>query len=324
MVVNDYRITFDLDVVSLVLIDDGDELRDILGNEGLELEQLPELKLLPQNGKLDTVYGASLHSLLSAFDASRHDFLFQDLPQTPASVALLPLVRNGELIGSMNLGSTHADRFVEGTGTDFLERIAAVVAICIENSENHERLKRLGLTDPLTRINNRRFFDQRLDEEVSDALRHKQSLSCMFLDVDKFKRVNDELGHQSGDFILQGVAMLINSQLRTSDVFARYGGEEFIVLLPNTIIEFAMEIAERIRTGIEDHAFNLPEKSNFHITISIGISSLGISTGATDHDVRGHAETLVDTADQALLTAKESGRNRVVCAAPSLAKAVGG
>lgn len=324
MVVYNYRTTFELDIVSLALVDTGNELRCILSNEGLELEQLPELKLLLKSGTLDNIYGASLRPVLSTFESSAHSFLFQDLPQTPASIALLPLVRHGELIGSLNLGSARSDRFVKGTGTDFLERLAAVVAICIENSANHERLKRLGLTDPLTRVNNRRFFDQRLNEEVSDALRHPQSLSCMFLDIDKFKNVNDKLGHQSGDLVLQDVAMLIHSQLRTSDIFARYGGEEFIVLLPNTTLEFTMEIAERIRKRVEEHVFSLPEESHLQITISIGLSSLDLSAGAVDRNVSEHAEALVDTADQALLNAKQSGRNQVICARTSIAKALVG
>ncbi|MCK5092452.1 MAG: GGDEF domain-containing protein, partial [Gammaproteobacteria bacterium] len=149
-------------------------------------------------------------------------------------------------------------------------------------------------------------------EEVSDALRHQQPLSCIFLDIDKFKRVNDELGHQSGDLVLQDVAMLINSQLRTSDIIARYGGEEFVVLLPDTTVESAMEIAERIRARIEEHVFVLPEGKRMHITISSGLSML--VTDTADPNVRELANELVDHADQALLMAKEGGRNRAVSA----------
>ena len=312
MVVYGYRATFELDVVSLALLDTRNELRGILANEGLNLDQIPELKLMPKNGALDLIHGASLRPVLNTYNPFSHGLLFQDLPQVPASVALLPLVRNGELIGSMNLGSARPDRYEKGMDTDFLEHLAAVVAICTENAVNHERLKRMGLTDPLTRVNNRRFFDQRLYEEVSDALRHQQPLSCIFLDIDKFKRVNDELGHQSGDLVLQDVAMLINSQLRTSDIIARYGGEEFVVLLPDTTVESAMEIAERIRARIEEHVFVLPEGKRMHITISSGLSML--VTDTADPNVRELANELVDHADQALLMAKEGGRNRAVSA----------
>lgn len=312
MVVYGYRATFELDVVSLALLDTRNELRGILANEGLNLDQIPELKLLSKDGALDSIYGASLKPVLNTYSRFSHGLLFQDLPQVPSSVALLPLVRNGELIGSMNLGSARPDRYGKGMDTDFLEHLAAVVAICTENAVNHERLKRMGLTDPLTRVNNRRFFDQRLYEEVSDALRHQQPLSCIFLDIDKFKRVNDELGHQSGDLVLQDVAMLINSQLRTSDIIARYGGEEFVVLLPDTTVESAMEIAERIRTRIEEHVFVLPEGKRLHVTISSGLSML--VTDTADPNVRELANELVDHADQALLMAKEGGRNRAVSA----------
>lgn len=312
MVVYGYRATFELDVVSLALLDSRNELRDILANEGLSLDQIPELKLLSKDGALDSIYGASLRPVLNTYNPFSHGLLFQGLPQVPSSVALLPLVRNGELIGSMNLGSARPDRYEKGMDTDFLEHLAAVVSICTENAVNHERLKRMGLTDPLTRVNNRRFFDQRLYEEVSDALRHQQPLSCIFLDIDKFKTVNDEFGHQSGDLVLQDVAMLINSQLRTSDIIARYGGEEFVVLLPDTTVESAMEIAERIRARVEEHVFVLPEGKRLHVTISSGLSML--ATDTTDPNVRELANQLVDHADQALLMAKEGGRNRAVSA----------
>jgi uncharacterized protein YigA (DUF484 family) len=147
MVVNNYRVTFELDSVSLALIDTGSELRCILGDEGLDFRALPECKLLPI-GALGGIYGTSCKPILSPYQASPHGFLFQGISNTPVSVALLPLVRHGELIGSLNLGSSSLQRFVEGTGTDFLEHLAAVVAICIENSLNHERLKKIGLTDP--------------------------------------------------------------------------------------------------------------------------------------------------------------------------------
>ena len=120
MVVNDYRTTFDLDIVSLALIDNDDELSGILRSGGLEMNLLPELQLLSHDEQLDAVYGASLQPLLCPFDSAEHGFLFRGLPKKPTSVALLPLVRNGELTGSMNLGSNHSDRFVKGTGTDFL------------------------------------------------------------------------------------------------------------------------------------------------------------------------------------------------------------
>ena len=313
MVITDYRVSFELDCVSLAVIDTHSELLCILGDEGLDPEQLPEFKLLLE-GALDPIHAAPYTPVLGGFQPSQHGLLFQNIAQVPASVALMPLVRHGVLIGSLNLGSDRPERFVTGTSTDFLEHLAAIVAICIENSLNHERLKKIGLTDPLTRVNNRRFFDQRLGEEVADALRHRQCLSCMFLDIDKFKRVNDESGHHAGDLVLQEVAMLIDSQLRTSDIIARYGGEEFVVLLPNTSVELALEIAERIRQRVEEHDFLIPEQGSLRVTISIGVSELSVAPGAVIHNQGARARALVESADQALFKAKEGGRNQIISA----------
>jgi diguanylate cyclase (GGDEF)-like protein len=136
----------------------------------------------------------------------------------------------------------------------------------------------------------------------------------MFLDIDKFKRVNDELGHHAGDLVLQHVAMLIDSQLRTSDIIARYGGEEFVVLLPSTHINFALEIAERVRRRVEEYDFVVPGHDSLPVTISIGVAELGAFSSAAPHPVSEQAKVLVDSADQALFRAKEGGRNQVVSA----------
>jgi two-component system, cell cycle response regulator len=118
--------------------------------------------------------------------------------------------------------------------TNFIEWLAAVASVCLENVANNERLKHIGLTDALTGVHNRRYFDQRLREEVDRALRKGQPLSCLLVDVDHFKHVNDKHGHLIGDAVLREVAEQIKDQLRLSDAMARYGGEEFAVLLVQT------------------------------------------------------------------------------------------
>ena len=230
------------------------------------------------------------------------------------SIALLPLVRYDELIGSLNLGSKDPERFLEGSATDFLQRLATIVAICLENATNHERLKRVGLTDSLTGVNNRRFFDQRLGEEVARARRSQEPLACLFLDIDRFKGINDTYGHRVGDRVLIEAASLIREQLRSTDVLGRYGGEEFSALLVNATQDKAMEIAERIRSAIEVHRFPWDDGEPLKATISIGVSSLEPGPSS---DNASQAENLVDRADQALYVAKNSGRNRVVAAKPA-------
>lgn len=307
-----YRTAFKLDVVSLVLYDPEYEVKRILGDVGVPLAEMEQLLFQHELDSLDGLFGISTEPQLGPFRPREQGFLFAPGSMPPASVALLPLVRYGELIGSLNLGSNEANRYVGGAATDFLQRLATIVAICLENATNHERLKRVGLTDSLTGVNNRRFFDQRLKEEVARSLRAQKPLACLFLDVDHFKSVNDQYGHKVGDQVLWEVAGLIREQLRAEDVLGRYGGEEFAALLVNASQAAALEIAERIRSVVERHVFKAVDDESLHVSISIGVAMLegentqaGIDSLATD---------FVDQADRAVYLAKQQGRNQVVLA----------
>lgn len=311
IVIHQYPLTFDLDIVSLTLLDPEYEITRMLADYGINTTKVPELLLETDYRALAHIYQNGFTPQLGIFNKDQHGHLFRMAGDVPLSVALLPMIRHGRLIGSINLGSLRQERFIKGSGTDFLQRLSAIISVCLENAANHERLKRVGLTDPLTRVNNRRFFDQRLGEEVASAIRRHQPLSCMFLDIDHFKRINDTLGHQVGDQVLSEVATLIGSQLRTSDILCRYGGEEFVVLLPNTDEESASEIAARIRATIASKVFEPAEGEPTQITISIGLSMLSSDPAG---DVTTLSETFIASADQAVYHAKETGRNRVVMA----------
>jgi len=308
-----YRRSFSLDAVTLVLYDPEYEIRRILEEEGVRVGDHPSLLFVNHREKLDNLFGENLEPKLSHFEKGKHQFLYNQLSQgymPLRSIAMLPLIRYGELIGSFNLGSFSEERFAEHSGTEFLQRLATIVAICLENATNNERLKRVGLTDPLTRINNRRFFDQRLTEEIGRSVRANEPISCLFIDIDHFKSINDENGHQQGDFILREVARLIREQLRNCDVIARYGGEEFSVLLTNTPEQIAWEVAERIRSCIDLHAFHLPESdTTLKVSVSIGISTLSGLQGL--EDVVKLGRVLIENADHALYDAKSDGRNCV-------------
>jgi two-component system, cell cycle response regulator len=311
LLLQEYKSAFDLDAVTLALVDPEYEIARILEGGTKGGAEAEGLILLESPVTLEALYGTAT-PFLGAFDVTRHGDLLQSSPCMTASVALLPLTRQGELIGSLNLGSCEEGRFTGDSGTDFLERLAAIVAICLENALNHERLKLVGLTDPLTGINNRRYFEHRCLEEITYARRHGLPLACMFLDVDKFKRINDTLGHQAGDEVLRRVAALIKSQLRASDILARYGGEEFVVLLPQSAPRVACDIAERIRASVAAQPFQPLPGESVPITISIGVSMLPGESPAKD--AAALAGKLIASADEALYRAKESGRNRVVCA----------
>jgi len=309
MVLYEYRDSKALEHVTLYLIDPEYELRRILEDEGVDLEAHPGLLFSEAPETMDFLYGARLQPYLGPYQAERHGPLFPG-PEAPASVALLPLVRRGQIIGSLNLGSAQRTRYLPGAGTDFLERLALFTAVCLENVTNHERLKRVGLTDVLTGVNNRRFFDQRLVEEVSQAQRSGRPLSCLFIDVDHFKQVNDRHGHQVGDQVLRQVAGLVRECLRTPDVLARYGGEEFAALLMGAGGSEAREIAERVRQRVAAQPFQGARGQPLSVTVSVGVATLDPHMD----DGRGPealGEALVEAADACLYRAKANGRNRV-------------
>ncbi|MDH3325706.1 MAG: DUF484 family protein [Gammaproteobacteria bacterium] len=310
IVIYEYRATSNLDHVSIVLYDPEYELRRMLEDEGVHITEHPDIIFTENISMIDSFYGFSLTPYLGAYDHSRHLKFFPRAMQNTSSVALLPLARNMELIGSLNLASHHHDRFETNSASDFLQRLASIVTVCLNNTCNQERLKKIGLTDTLTGVNNRRFYDQRLTEEVGRAQRDNLVISCLFFDVDYFKKVNDNYGHNEGDMILREVATLIRMNLRTSDVIARYGGEEFSAILNNTNDDKASEIAERIRVSIAEREFKLASGETTHVTISIGVSTL--HAGNYKSDVNKLGQQLVQSADSCLYKAKASGRNCVI------------
>lgn len=303
---SDYRRAFALDAVTLVLVDPEYELRRMLLDAGIEPESLAGLSFLVDEQTLRRGFGAGAAPVLGPFEPSRHAAFFPGAGPAPASVALLPLARSQRLNGSLNLASSERGRFVAGMATDFMERLAAIVAICLENVANQERLRHLGMTDPLTGVYNRRYFDQRLHEEANRALRSGQPLCCMMLDVDHFKRINDVFGHAAGDAVLREMTLHIKAQLRTSDVMARYGGEEFAVLLTQTEIGAALAIAERIRQTVADARFVIAGGTSLAVTLSLGVTMLDRT-----REPDTAAAALVAEADAAMYRAKNGGRNRV-------------
>ncbi len=302
---HDYPRLFQLDGVTLALVDPAHEVRALLGDEAARADLL----LLPDEARLQALYGAAPCPLLAAAQPA-HEFLFDGAPP-PASVALLPLVRQGQCLGSLNLASRDAQRFGAGSSTDFLARLAALAALCLHNALAGERLKLAGLTDALTGVHNRRYFEARCLEEVQAARRNQLPLVCMFLDVDRFKNLNDSLGHPAGDQVLRYVARLIKVQLRGSDVVARYGGEEFVVLLPATPLQSGLDTAERIRRVVAAQSVPVAGQADAHVTISIGVSMLYLPP--QDAAPAELAAAMIARADAAVYAAKQGGRNQVVC-----------
>ena len=163
------------------------------------------------------------------------------------------------------------------------------------------KVEQLAITDPLTELFNRRRFETSLENEFKRTMRYGSPNSCLMIDVDFFKKINDEFGHHAGDVVLKEIAQVIKSCIRDIDVVARWGGEEFIVLLPETKKEEALKVGMRIRETIEGHVFS---QIGRQITVSIGLA------GVPDHSI-DTAEKLIHASDLAMYEAKSNGRNRI-------------
>ncbi|SFP03159.1 diguanylate cyclase [Hydrogenimonas thermophila] len=167
-----------------------------------------------------------------------------------------------------------------------------------------KELKLLASTDPMTKLYNRRYFTNVSQHILEIAKRENQSLSLVMLDIDKFKNINDTYGHQIGDEVIISLANELTQNQRKSDIVSRYGGEEFVVLLPNTSLEEAIGVAEKLREKIDLKTINLDNYEKLKFTISLGVSEVKVFN-------EKNIEKALKRADDALYTAKESGRNRV-------------
>lgn len=172
-----------------------------------------------------------------------------------------------------------------------------------DDTEYHLMLRNMAVKDGLTRIYNKRYFNEVLEKECEYNRRNHVGLSLVFFDIDHFKQINDTWGHPAGDFILKNLAQLIESDARGYDLFARYGGEEFTFLLRAAPLDAAIRLAERVRLEVEEHIFRYDDL-DLRITVSLGVTWWGGEEPMT-------GDELVEAADKLLYEAKALGRNQV-------------
>ena len=188
----------------------------------------------------------------------------------------------------------------------YLEQLTRQSAITINRANSYSKVLQYATIDALTNLNNRRQFELRLGQEIASAKRQNNPLCAMMIDIDFFKKVNDTYGHASGDAVLKGVASIIKSALRESDIPSRYGGEEFAVLLPFTHIDEAKIVGERLRKAVETS--HIPVNIEDSDVKSINVT---ISMGLAEFSPEETGNELFERADKALYNAKKSGRNKV-------------
>lgn len=228
---------------------------------------------------------------------------YDRLLKSAASAMLVPMITYGKTTGLLVAESPRQGAFEE-RDERFLSVLARSAAMAMENAILHRKTEELTIIDDLTGINNYRYFSEKIKEEKKRAVRYDQPLSLIMLDIDWFKKFNDNYGHEVGNRVLVGLVAVIKRSIRDVDILCRYGGEEFIVILPNTIEREAHKIAERIRSEVEAAEFGGGDGiPRLRVTVSVGVSSY--PENGLDH------EELINAVDQAMYRAKGSGKNAV-------------
>jgi len=215
------------------------------------------------------------------------------------SYVLLPLSSRGRAIGVLALGSSEGGTYDESTLAR-LQPLADAVALAFENVRLFQKTRQLSITDEITPLHNFRHFQQALERELKLVNRYGSTLSLVFIDLDRFKPINDQYGHLRGSRTLREVGFLIRAAVRETDIPARYGGDEFVVVLPQTDNASAQVLAEKLRRVIEEHTFLQEEGINARLGVSLGV--------ATYPSEANTKEALIRLADQRMYEDKESRR----------------
>lgn len=228
----------------------------------------------------------------------------QYLNQDAMSALSLPLYRQQECLGYVRLEADDAGRFSQGMATDFLQHTASVIAACLVLVYQQEEQARLAITDPLTGVENRRGLELSFSQLWEQGLREQRPLSLMMLDLDYFKRINDEYGHAVGDYALQALCRTVRQVIRPYDHIGRIGGEEFVLLLPGCGAQQMDELANRIQQSVRLMPLPIQDKN------CVGVTASGSYMTVLPDAVQAFTlNQLLDHLDGYLYQAKDRGRD---------------
>ena len=244
------------------------------------------------------------HTPLKIDDLESYSSSTQKSTPTPGdarSAIIAPLVLKTQVIGALSLESSRISAFNEND-LNLLVNFATTATAAIRNSREHAEVQKLAVTDTLTGLYNRRGFIELGQREVERARRYKRPIVAIVLDVDNFKKINDNYGHANGDMVLQTIANRCLQNLRRVDLVGRLGGDEFMILLPETDDSTGRQVAERLRNNIANIPVEI-DGSMVEISVSVGVSRS--TTTIPDLSI------LLSRADSAMYLAKKAGRNRL-------------
>ncbi len=297
---------FGLSGVSLTLYDPDGELAALLPDD---VEFGMDLNLETDSFDMQQLYGARPKVELIVSEDVRALRAIANVDSGQCAI-MLPLVRGDLLVGSFHWVAEDPEAFNTDTELDILNHLAAIIAICLENCTNAERLSQLSLLDPLTRLSNKRAFEMELRKEVSRAHRNQKTLTLMLLEVDAFSDIADNYGHLSADFTLKAVGQHIARMLRRTDHLARVGGARFAVLLPACTESKGQEIGERMRSDTEFMEIDDGRGANLFASVSIGLTCWSPQNYPAIN-MEQLAQQLKTNAFQALQRSQDGGGNRV-------------
>ena len=236
--------------------------------------------------------------------SARHGLNCQHVQGAPHSYMCVPIAAQGAVYGVLHLASPAATPEIAFSGIqDTARGLANRLSLALANIDLREKLRSLAIRDPLTGLFNRRVLDEILARELARADRARSRLGVAMIDIDHFKRFNDQFGHKAGDVVLKSVCDQIAKMLRRSDLACRYGGEEIVVLLPDIDVENGARVCEKLREGVANIELGEMVPGAIRVTVSIGLSIYP--------DLCGDATDLLPSADRAMYSAKRAGRNQV-------------
>jgi len=268
-------------------------------------EKLKEITLKPGEGVAGWV---ALHGEpLLIPDVSKDQrfalYIDQKLSFTTRSIVCVPMKIKERVVGVIELINSFEDSDFAESDISLLMAIADFAAIALENAGNYERINELVVTDDLSGLYNSRHFGTLIENELSRAKRYDEELSLVFLDLDRFKNVNDRHGHLVGSRMLSEFGRLIGRNIRSSDFAARYGGDEFAIILPHTTKEQAVKLAVKLLEIMQNTKFVSDDDIPIHLTASFGVSNYPADASI--------GVELIRAADVAMYAAKDSGRAAV-------------
>lgn len=298
---------FQLSGANLTLYDPKGLIADLLSED---LDYGDDLILVKDSFDLQQMYGVK--PCIEVIDVSDHRAVHAVASaEKLETLVLLPLLREDQIVGSFHWGSAESAAFRSSEEVEFMFHLADIIALCVDNCINSERLSRLSLLDPVTRLSNFRAFGMELRKEISHSYRNEKPLTLFVMQVDGFAKINDTHGHLTGDYTIKAIALKIAHMLRSTDYLARIGSDQFGILLPACSVAKGQEIAERMRSEIEFMEIDDGRGSTLFTSLAVGVTSWSTHNYPAVN-MEQLAGQMYDFAVQGVQRATEAGGNRIM------------